>query len=256
MVRDVNANGEFESSEGFFYAKDHMGSVYALVDNAGTVVQRYNYSAYGRTMVEKTHESDKLIKNPYAYTSREWEQETGDYFNRMRFYNPNTGRWLSPDPIRFSSGSTNFYEYGYSNPVTFRDASGLAGCFYDVSSGRLTCTSDNGQQKVDFGPGGAFSGNGSGRNNPAMSHVPNKGPVPPGYYLIDPTADPNKFNLRPSPYTRISNLLNGQRNGFQLHPGTRSNGCITTNPGLTSQWNQLQGIFSQDGGNNTLEVTE
>jgi len=126
MARDINHNGEFEDSELFIFARNHLGSVMALVDSTGKIAQRYVYSAYGKTKVLKTHEGAAFIKNPYAYTSRELDEETGDYFYRARYYNPNTGRFLSEDPIGFRGGDTNLYRYVSNKPVTLTDPMGLA----------------------------------------------------------------------------------------------------------------------------------
>src|SRR5690606_25990761 len=77
MARDINNNNSFEEDELFFYSKDHLGSVHELTDVNMKPVQRYNYLAYGETKVEKVDGQDHFVKNPYAYTSREWEEETG-----------------------------------------------------------------------------------------------------------------------------------------------------------------------------------
>ncbi len=125
MLRDVNKDEEFTGSELFFFARDHLNSIHSLTDKDGRPVQRYNYSAYGKTKVEKTNPAEKLIKNSFAYSSREWEEETGDYYYRARYYNPNTGRFLSPDPISFLSGDMNLYRYVTNNPLNSIDPFGL-----------------------------------------------------------------------------------------------------------------------------------
>lgn len=127
MVRDVNQNGSFEAKEIFFYSKDHLSSVHDLTDYQGKPVQRYNYTAYGKTRIEKTNQDQqaKLVQNIYAYTSREWEQETGDYYYRARFYDPKSGRFLSEDPIGLSGGDDNLYRYVSNNPIKFNDPLGL-----------------------------------------------------------------------------------------------------------------------------------
>ena len=124
MARDINHNGEIEDSELFIFARNHLCSVMALVDSTGKIAQRYVYSAYGKTKVLKTHEGAAFIKNPYAYTSRELDEETGDYYYRARYYNPNSGRFLSEDPIGFVSGDTNLYRYVKNNPIALTDPSG------------------------------------------------------------------------------------------------------------------------------------
>lgn len=80
MARDVNNNGSFEAKEVFFYSKDHLNSIHDLTDYQGKPIQRYNYSAYGKTKLEKTdpNRASSFVESPYGFTSREWDQVTGD----------------------------------------------------------------------------------------------------------------------------------------------------------------------------------
>lgn len=125
MIRDVDGNGEFSNEEIFYYVKDHLGSIHALVDKDGKPVQRYSYTSYGETKVELLQKNKKFIYNPYAFTSREWEEESGDYYLRARYYDPSSGRFLSEDPLYFKSGNPNFYSYVMGNPVSLTDPTGL-----------------------------------------------------------------------------------------------------------------------------------
>ncbi len=61
---------------------------------------------------------------PYTYTSREYDAETGLYYYRVRYYDSYIGRFLQEDPIGFSGGQ-NFYPYVHGNPVLRTDAFGL-----------------------------------------------------------------------------------------------------------------------------------
>jgi len=64
--------------------------------------------------------------NPFQYTARESDPETGLYYYRARYYDPAAGRFLSEDPIRFFGGH-NFYRYVRNGPTDFRDPLGLCG---------------------------------------------------------------------------------------------------------------------------------
>ncbi|OFZ57759.1 MAG: hypothetical protein A2328_08340 [Bdellovibrionales bacterium RIFOXYB2_FULL_36_6] len=83
---------------------------------------------YGTTRLEKDNPNDSqvFIENPYAYTGRIWEQETGLYDYRARYYSPETGRFLSEDPIGFGSGDMNFYRYAHSAPLNYIDPYGYS----------------------------------------------------------------------------------------------------------------------------------
>ena len=103
----------------FFYHQDGLGTVTDLTDSAGATGKSYSYDAYG-TIVEQTGTVDQ----PYTYTGRELDQETGLYYYRARYYDSQVGRFLRPDPIGFSGG-INLYGYVAGNPVRFSDPRGL-----------------------------------------------------------------------------------------------------------------------------------
>jgi RHS repeat-associated protein len=63
--------------------------------------------------------------NPYRYTGREYD--TDDlYYYRARYYDPTIGRFITPDPIGFLGGDTNFYRYVGNDPVNFVDYDGFS----------------------------------------------------------------------------------------------------------------------------------
>jgi RHS repeat-associated protein len=76
-------------------------------------------------LVEHGHDEVKSIQvKPFQHTAREWDTETGLYYYRARYYDPQTGRLISEDPLGFSGGE-NFYSYGDNEPTDFEDAAGL-----------------------------------------------------------------------------------------------------------------------------------
>ncbi len=106
----------------FHYHRDHQGSIIALTDEQGEVVERFEYdNDYGAiTHHEKITETD----NPYVYTGREYDAEDL-YYYRARYYDPTIKRFLSEDPIGFLAGDANFYRYVCGDPVNWVDAKGL-----------------------------------------------------------------------------------------------------------------------------------
>jgi RHS repeat-associated protein len=121
MARDTNADGQLGAAERFFYHTDHLGSVRLLTDAAGAVANRYDYDAFGNW--EDT--SYETIANPFGFTARERDAESGLMFYRARYYDPKIGRFISEDPIGFEASDANLYRYVFNNPVTFIDPSGL-----------------------------------------------------------------------------------------------------------------------------------
>ncbi|MBS0180720.1 MAG: RHS repeat-associated core domain-containing protein [Nitrospira sp.] len=90
-----------------------------LTDINGVVARAYAYDAYGNLL-----ESPGAVEQPYTYTGREFDAETGLYYYRARYYDSTTGRFLRKDPLRFING-TNLYAYTMNSPTNFADALGL-----------------------------------------------------------------------------------------------------------------------------------
>jgi len=102
-----------------YFEADGLGSVTSLSSTAGALANTYTYDSFGNTT-----NSTGSITNPFRYTGREFDSETGLYYYRARYYDPTSGRFLSEDPIHFIGG-VNFYRYVRNKPPNFRDALGL-----------------------------------------------------------------------------------------------------------------------------------
>jgi RHS repeat-associated protein len=111
-----------EATEGYqdtyYYHYDALGSVVALTNGAGTAVQFYDYSVYGQVSA-----SDPNHPNRFMFTGREFDKDTGLYYYRARYYNPEIGRFLQTDPIGYGDGM-NMYAYCSNGPVGRIDPSG------------------------------------------------------------------------------------------------------------------------------------
>ena len=104
----------------FFYHADGLTSITDLTDTAGTVAQAYTYSSFGK--IES--QLDPSFIQPYTFTAREFDPETGLYYYRARTYDPLVGRFLQEDPIGFLGGDVNFYSYVRNRPVVLADPDG------------------------------------------------------------------------------------------------------------------------------------
>ncbi|MEA2067727.1 MAG: RHS repeat-associated core domain-containing protein, partial [Verrucomicrobiota bacterium] len=119
------------SSNTYYAIKDHQNTVIAMVDETGSVVESYEYDAYGQILAVKDGSGNSItnqqssIGNRYTFQGREIDWATGLYHFRARWYDPETGRWLSKDPIGISGG-LNLYEAFGNNPVSYIDPFGRA----------------------------------------------------------------------------------------------------------------------------------
>jgi RHS repeat-associated protein len=99
----------------------------ALSALSGDTVQSYQYSVYGQVAASDPN----FTANPYLFTGRRFDYETGLYYYRARYYNPYIGRFLQTDPVGYADG-INWYAYCGNNPVGMVDPSGLVAiAFYD-----------------------------------------------------------------------------------------------------------------------------
>jgi RHS repeat-associated protein len=121
------------ATNSYYAVKDHLGSVHALIDSSGELVASYTYDAWGNLLSATINYSLLPITFScrFLFQGREYSAATGLYNFRARWYAPELGRWLSPDPIGFEGG-LNLYEFCGNNPVNFRDPGGLdASSLYD-----------------------------------------------------------------------------------------------------------------------------
>src|SRR6202453_4329096 len=88
---------ELRSGTTSYYQQDGLGSVTSLSNSAGALSNTYTYDNYGRVI-----SSTGSLTNPFQYTGREFDSETGLLFNRARYFDPSGGRFLTEDPIRFT----------------------------------------------------------------------------------------------------------------------------------------------------------
>lgn len=116
VLAEETANGEVR-----WTLTDNQGSVHDIVNNDGTVLNHVTYDSFGQI----TSQSDESVTLRFAYTGREYDAESGQYFYRARYYDPTVGRFINEDPIGFEGGDTNLFRYVGNSPLNYIDSSGL-----------------------------------------------------------------------------------------------------------------------------------
>jgi len=176
-----------DSNAEHYYAHDHIFSVVAIVDSSGDIEEYYQYDAYGKCTIytagidaiwynsDDDEETTSTVGNPYMFTGRCVDSLDSDdlqlQYNRNRYYDYHTGRWLTQDPLGVTPNGylgnstlkpkkqyeygTNLYEYVKSIPSILIDPFGL--WHYDVEDpvkrsmqSRTLVLPDDGENLYDF----------------------------------------------------------------------------------------------------------
>ncbi|MBU0706222.1 hypothetical protein KJ807_03335 [Patescibacteria group bacterium] len=122
----------------YYFLNDHLGSVDAVLDEQGNVVERRDYLPYGQERF--VHEELNAPDTEQGFTGKELDSETGLNYYGARYYDPITGRFITMDPLllnldkmsqaqrnAFLSNpqNLNMYSYAQNNPVRYVDSTGM-----------------------------------------------------------------------------------------------------------------------------------
>jgi RHS repeat-associated protein len=116
-----------------FYVYDGGGSVRQLTNSNGTVTDEYEYDAYGNSFTKSG-----TTPNNYLYRGEQYDQDLGLYYLRARYYNPNTGRFMSRDPEdgdETDPKTLHKYVYANGDPVNAVDPTGRMAAEYALPLG-------------------------------------------------------------------------------------------------------------------------
>ena len=105
----------------YSYLFDGKGNVAALLNSAQAIVATYAYDPFG-VLMNKTG----TLNQPYMFSTKEYDSETGLSYYGYRYYNVSIGKWITRDPIG-ERGGINLYEFVGNNPVNWFDPLGLMG---------------------------------------------------------------------------------------------------------------------------------
>ncbi|MCF5724381.1 RHS repeat-associated core domain-containing protein, partial [Pseudomonas syringae] len=106
----------------YHYQLDHLGTPQELTTPEGEIVWSAHYRAYG----EISRLDIGKVDNSIRFQGQYFDEESGLHYNRHRYYNPDIGRYLTPDPVKLAGG-INGYQYA-PNPMVWVDPLGLNKC--------------------------------------------------------------------------------------------------------------------------------
>ena len=118
----------------YIYCKDVFGNITAILDENENVVVKYDYDAWGNHRV--LNSAGAVItdtqhighKNPFRYRGYYYDTETGLYYLKSRYYDPETCRFINMDSVEYADPTylhgLNLYAYCNNNPIMYVDPNG------------------------------------------------------------------------------------------------------------------------------------
>ena len=168
----VSAGWNREKSGYHYYHLDEQNSTAYITGGSCEIENRYEYDAFG--VLQNSREE---LPNRILYTGQQYDQTSGQYYLRARFYNPVIGRFVQEDVYR--GDGLNLYAYCKNNPVVYYDPSG----YKKGSNSGCPPASNNG------GDGGAPEENESGSKSGSGSKFQEVFDLADNYTLSDDTFD-------------------------------------------------------------------
>ena len=142
----------------YYFLNDHLGTPLIAVDENGAVAWEADYELFGGANV-----GTQTYVNNFRFAGQYYDQETGLNYNYHRYYYPETGRYLTPDPIGLAGG-INLYAYVQNNPINAIDPWGLFSWGFGGTIGPITVSWDSSKPRKtnialvsDLEIGGGFS---------------------------------------------------------------------------------------------------
>ena len=123
VIKKPTATGPIQV---YYIYADHLNTARVIVDQSNTIVWRWgNAHAFGANLPNEDPDSNgQLFEYHPRFPGQYFDKETGLHYNYFRYFEPETGRYISPDPIGLMGGM-NVWGYVGGNPMGFVDIDGL-----------------------------------------------------------------------------------------------------------------------------------
>ncbi len=109
------------------YHNNHLATPEVMTDQSGSVVWKADYKPFGYANVDPA----STVVNDFRFPGQTFDSETGYHYNWNRYYDAETGRYLTADPIGIMMGRNHLYLYAMGDPVNKIDPRGLEPCAVD-----------------------------------------------------------------------------------------------------------------------------
>ncbi|PIE74498.1 MAG: hypothetical protein CSA18_04770 [Deltaproteobacteria bacterium] len=216
---------DHSTSEIYYFLYDAKENVSQLINSETIeIVAHYEYDAFGNIIFSYGTYADE---NPFRWSTKYYDAETGLYYYGKRYYSPSMGRWASRDPIEEEDGQ-NLYVMLRNNPVNHWDFIGLLvfGA-YDIDSKNLVITDEDTHETIVLC---AESG-----GNPFGA------PIPEGKYEILERVGRSEFYRLDAIDSTPRNDTHEptKRTKFRLHKPGRTIGCIAASKDCKNCWENV-----------------
>lgn len=118
-------------NEMYFYRKNLFGDILGILDSHGTEFVKYEYNSWGKLLNLTDYSSNGLgRRNPFRFKGYYYDEELGMYYLNSRYYDPETGRFVSADDVEVLKTTPtaltdkNLYSYCDNNPIGRKDGTG------------------------------------------------------------------------------------------------------------------------------------
>ncbi|MDT0307400.1 RHS repeat-associated core domain-containing protein [Streptomyces sp. DSM 44917] len=223
-----------------FYAliTDLVGTPTRMVDEAGEVVRELGATLWGRVPGAPAGAADTPLRFPGQYA----DAESGLHYNVHRYYDPETARYLTPDPLGLTP-APNPHVYPH-NPHTWADPLGLAPCMVDLYHGTFGAAATNirangidlaySTRNMDFGRGGFYVTNSRRQAEDWAQRLAGRnGDTPAVLHFRVPRSELDSFNRRlfDGPSDELADFIRHHRNGGAMHNYDMVEGPMLLNVG-------------------------
>jgi len=220
------------TGELYYYGNDRLGMPQILTDLTNTVVWEAVYDPFGEADINP---NSSVVSN-FRFPGQYFDSETGLHYNYHRYYDPATGRYITPDPIALEGG-INIYDYVLNNPVNLGDSFGLE----LIGSQKRNLDGTTTYYFYDIDTGAEYIYQGLTEPAPIVSPITGcpyglDAKLPPGDYLLVPRPDPGTDDVTIKKgwpvYTTVGqepgvvkDPCENTRAWIGPHLGTKSKGC-------------------------------